>query len=108
MKVIETPLPNSQSQHLLLKNIKQVSAFIFDKDGKICLIQFPNKDYWSLPGGSPENIDNNFKETLIREINEEADLIVRDFERIGYIEGFPEINLRKNFNNLDILPKLIK
>jgi 8-oxo-dGTP pyrophosphatase MutT (NUDIX family) len=65
-----------------LENVIQSYGFIFDKEGKICIVDC-NKGYWSLPGGKPEDEDDTFEETLIREVDEEADLDIKNIKRVG-------------------------
>jgi len=59
-----------------LKKIEQVYGFIFDNGGKILLVNINNK--WGLPGGTPETYDANWKETLKREVLEEADVEIEN------------------------------
>ena len=49
---------------------KMVSAAIIRRDGKILIARKPNKDRWSLPGGTANN-DEGPQDTLLRELNEE-------------------------------------
>ena len=62
--------------HLSESKIKQVYGFLFDGGGKIVLVRPTKKRGWRLPGGGPEKEDRNWKETLIREADEEADVEV--------------------------------
>lgn len=78
-----------------LKNVKQVSAFIFDDKDRVCLIYLINKNYWTLPGGGPEKDDKSFEETLRREVSEEADLIIKDIIPIGYLKNASRKNPKK-------------
>ena len=71
-----------------LKNVTQVYGFVFDGDGKLCIVDC-NKGYWSLPGGGPESYDVNFEDTLIREVDEEADLDIQNIQRVGYFRITP-------------------
>ena len=64
-----------------LENVIQAYGFIFDDDGKLCIVDC-NKGYWCLPGGKPEDCDENFEATLIREVDEEADLDIKNIKRI--------------------------
>lgn len=82
-----------------LKKVKQVSAYVFDKEGRICLVHLGNKGYWTLPGGSPEK-EETYEETLIREIEEEADLSVKDLSPIGYLKNTPRNSPDKYFHQV--------
>ncbi len=75
-----------------LDNVKQSSAFVFDENGKICVVKLRGKDYWSLPGGGPEPEDKSHEETLIREAFEEADLKLKDIQPLGHIIDIPRNN----------------
>ena len=69
-----------------LDNISSVAGFIFD-EGKLCLVDFPKKPNWCLPGGHLEDYDNSFVDCLIREVEEEADLVLKDIMPIGYVKA---------------------
>ena len=64
-----------------LKPVTQVYGICFDDKGKILIINM-GKD-WLLPGGRPEK-GESFEETLKREVNEEADVEIRDINPLGY------------------------
>jgi len=67
------------------KDVKQVSGFIFnDKDEMLIVKCGPNKD-WCLPGGGPEKVDKTWKDTLTRELEEEADVEVENIKPAGYV-----------------------
>ena len=91
------------------KNIRQVSAICVDDDGKILLIKNPNKEHWTLPGGTPEN-NESVEETLIREIGEEASCDIEIISLLGAIKvNFPD-NPNKDegeeFHQLRFLAKI--
>lgn len=65
-----------------LDNVIQSYGFVFNEDGELCIIDC--NGYWCLPGGKPEDCDGTFEDTLIREVDEEADLDIKNIERIGY------------------------
>lgn len=60
------------------------SGFIFDDKGKLCLIKVQDERGWTLPGGSIEPEDNSPEDTLRREVEEEADLELKNIKRLGY------------------------
>ncbi|MDP2947470.1 MAG: GNAT family N-acetyltransferase [Nanoarchaeota archaeon] len=69
--------------------IRGVHGFIFDDNKNICLVKFPGKDHWQVPGGHPESYDKSFDETLVREVDEEVDLELKEIKRVGYIKAVP-------------------
>ena len=71
-----------------LENVVQSYGFIFDDNGHVCVVNCEGKR-WSLPGGHPEDYDDNFEDTLIREVDEEADLDIKNIKRIGYFKVIP-------------------
>ncbi len=71
-----------------LENVIQSYGFIFDENGKLCIVDC-NKGYWCLPGGGPEDCDKSFEDTLIREVNEEADLDIKNIRRVGCFKITP-------------------
>jgi len=64
-----------------IKDVKQCYGICFDKKGKILIIK--NKGKWFLPGGTPEK-GETFEQTLIREIDEEADVEINNIKPLGY------------------------
>lgn len=67
--------------------VKQVYGVAFYKDGRILLRTYnlDGKTYFSLAGGSPEDIDNGMEDTLRREMLEEVNTTLKDkIEYIGY------------------------
>ena len=66
---------------LNMKDVKQCYGICFDKDGKMLIVN--NKEKWFLPGGTPEK-GETFEETLIREIDEEADVEIDNIKPLGY------------------------
>jgi len=71
-----------------LENATQAYGFIFNEDKKVCIVNF-RKDYWTLPGGTPEEYDKTFEDTLKREADEEADLDLKNVTRVGYFKVTP-------------------
>jgi len=66
--------------------ITQVYGFVFNKNHKLLIIKCKDND-WCLPGGTPEIQDKNWKETLIREVDEEANVDIKKIIPIGYIKS---------------------
>jgi len=56
-----------------------IKALILDKDKKFMLIR-EDDGSWEIPGGGMES-GENYKQTLIREINEEMGLIITEIGR---------------------------
>ena len=71
--------------------VGQVYGFLFDEDNKICLVRPTEERGWRLPGGGPEKEDKNWKDTIIREADEEADieLDIDSLIPVGYFKIFP-------------------
>lgn len=67
-----------------LNGIIQVYGFVFDKTGKILIIKIKG-NVWCLPGGTPEKYDSDWKDTLTREVNEEANVEIENIQPVGYI-----------------------
>ena len=92
-----------------LDAVRQAYAFVFDDEGKICVVNVRhNEDGWSLPGGTPEDCDENYEATLIREINEEADLDIKDIKRIGYVIAAPRGEPEKAMSFIRYVAKVDK
>jgi hypothetical protein len=68
-----------------LENVKQVYGFIFDEKENILVIRLPMKEGWGLPGGTPEDSDKSWEETLKREILEEADVGIEEIRPAFYL-----------------------
>lgn len=70
-------------------NIVQVYGVCFTKDGEVMIIRnkLSNNSYtpWYLPGGTPENNETP-EQTLIREVDEEADISITDLKLLGTFE----------------------
>lgn len=63
-------------------------GFVFNDEGKFCVIKLSKKDKWLITGGKPEKTDMTFEDTLIREVDEEADLEIKDIKRVGYVASY--------------------
>ena len=97
---------------LNISMIKQVYGFLFDKNNKIVLVRPTEKRGWRLPGGKPEKEDSSWKDTIIREAEEEADVeLDKDsLVPIGYFKVIPlSKNCEKNVHYaLRVVGKIIK
>ena len=69
--------------------VEQVYGFLFDEKNKICLVRPTEKRGWRLPSGHPDPEDKDWKETAIREADEEADIEIdkNSLKIIGYIKA---------------------
>ena len=83
--------------------INGVAGFIFDDKGRICLIKVQDERGWTLPGGGSEKEDNSPEDTFIRETEEEADLELKDIQRLEYWKSCS----RKNPKRVDYLARFI-
>jgi 8-oxo-dGTP pyrophosphatase MutT (NUDIX family) len=79
------------------EEVRSVRGFIFNNKGNLCLVKFPDKKNWDVPGGHPESYDKSYEDTLIREVNEEADLDLKNIKRLGYLRAVP----RGDFDNVN-------
>ena len=68
-----------------LDDIRQAYGILFDEQGKIIIVRVTPDGRWSLPGGTVEP-GEYYEETLVREIMEEADVLVENITPIGYQE----------------------
>jgi len=82
---------NDETNFSKLNNVIQVYGFLFDKDNKICLVRPTEARGWRLPGGKSEKEDKDWKDTLIREADEEADVEIdkKSITPLGYIKVIP-------------------
>jgi len=79
-----------------LTNITQVYGFIFNEKDEILIVKCGKDKDWSLPGGGPEQEDKTWKDTLIREVDEEADVNIENIAPAGYVKS---TSLDKNFSH---------
>ena len=77
------------------------AAVIVNKEGKILLQSRADRDLWGLPGGCQE-LEESFKDTVIREIKEETNLDVKeeDLELIDIVSGKSR---RNSYSNGDVV-----
>jgi ADP-ribose pyrophosphatase YjhB (NUDIX family) len=74
-----------------LEGTVHVHAFVFNEEGKILLVYFPNKNIWQLPGGKMES-GEDAENCLKREIDEEADIDIKEIKFYGYLKAKARIS----------------
>ncbi|MDO8467841.1 MAG: NUDIX hydrolase [Nanoarchaeota archaeon] len=89
-----------------LKNVKQIYGICFDNLDKICIINVTGN--WTLPGGTPEK-GESFEQTLMREVDEEADIEIKNIKPIGYnkIEQIKN-RVKSTFYQLRYIANIVK
>jgi len=94
VKFVWHPLNNLEG----IEPIHQVYALCFTKDGKVLIIRNPidggKFTPWYLPGGTPEKGETS-EQTLVRELDEEADISVSNIKLLGAQEVFYPNNPNK-------------
>lgn len=74
-----------------LSPIWQVYGVCFTENEEVMVIRnpLPNNNFtpWNLPGGTPENNETP-EQTLIREVDEEADISISNLKLLGAFEVF--------------------
>lgn len=67
------------------KNIRKVRCIALDKDKNVCMVSNDGIRSWMLPGGTVERMENPIL-TLRRELLEEADIEIKNYKLIGFLE----------------------
>ena len=75
-----------------LNPIKGVHGFVFNDKDAVCIVKTKGKEFWSDTGGGCEKFDKTFEDTFIREVDEEADLEIKNLQRLGYIKSITREN----------------
>ncbi|VVB79506.1 NUDIX domain protein [uncultured archaeon] len=88
--------------------IKNVHGFVFDDKGRVCIVRVVKKDHWSDLGGGVEKEDKTFEDTFIREVNEEADLDLKDLKRLALIKVTPRHDKKNIFYALRFVARVKK
>lgn len=82
-----------------LSPIRQVYGICFTKDREVMIIRNPLSDGgftpWYLPGGTPESNESP-EQTLVREVDEEADISISNIKLLGTVEMFFPNNPNKD------------
>lgn len=88
------------------ERIIQAHGFIFDENNNVCLVDCDGKGKYVLPGGKPEPNDKSYEDTLKREVDEEADLEIKEIKPIGHIKVIPRDNKEKIHYSLRYIAKV--
>ena len=77
------------------------AAIIVNSEGKILLQRRSDKNSWGLPGGCQE-LGEDFRDTIIREVKEETNLIIdkKDLELVDIVSGKSR---RNSYPNGDVV-----
>ena len=75
-----------------LDKVIGVQGFIFNSEGKLCVIKLSSRKEWMITGGKPEKYDKSFEDTLVREVDEEADLEITNIKRVGHVISYKKDN----------------
>jgi len=70
-----------------LNDVKQVYGFIFNEKSELLIVKCGSNDEWGLPGGGPEPEDKSWEDTLKREVDEEANIEIKNIIPAGYIKS---------------------
>lgn len=66
-------------------NIRKVRCIALDENKNVCMVSNEGIDNWMLPGGTVEKNENLIL-ALRRELQEEADIEIRNYKLIGFLE----------------------
>lgn len=88
--------------------IRNVHGFVFDDKDRVCIARVGKKDHWSDLGGGIEKEDKTFEDTFIREVNEEADLDLKDLKRLAVIKVTPRHDKKNVFYALRFVARVKK
>ncbi len=77
------------------KLVTQISGVCFTRFGEVLIIS-GRSGKWGIPGGKPEE-GESFEETLRREVEEEANVLIESILPLGFLE----INFPGNPNKLE-------
>jgi 8-oxo-dGTP pyrophosphatase MutT (NUDIX family) len=69
-----------------LPSVNDVHGFVFDDKDRVCIVKWKADKHWGDLGGRIEKSDKTFEDTFIREVDEEADLDIKDLRRMGYLK----------------------
>jgi len=69
-----------------LPSVNDVHGYVFDDKNDLCVVKWKGDKYWGDLGGRVEKGDKSYQDTFIREVEEEADLELKDIKRLGYVK----------------------
>jgi ADP-ribose pyrophosphatase YjhB (NUDIX family) len=90
------------------EKIAHSSGFVFDEKGKMCIVNCKPQQGWCIPGGGIEDYDKTYEDTLIREVDEEADLELEEIKRFGYFKEVSREDKKKIRYSLRFIAKIKK
>jgi 8-oxo-dGTP pyrophosphatase MutT (NUDIX family) len=79
------------------KKLKKVRCIAIDDEKRICMVSYSKTSNWMLPGGTVERKENPIL-TMRRELVEEADIEIKNYKLIGFLE----FHLHNNLTNYDL------
>ena len=66
------------------QNIKKARCIALNENKKVCMVSNDGVSYWMVPGGTVEKNENPIL-ALKRELQEEADIEIKNYKLIGFI-----------------------
>lgn len=67
------------------KNIRKVRCIPLNEDKLVCMVSHDGISHWMIPGGTVERNENPIL-ALKRELSEEADIEIKNYKLIGFLE----------------------
>ena len=100
MKLLKTLNPENASEQEIVnfRTREAVRAVVYDKDGKIAVLNVSKQNYYKLPGGGVEEGENVYN-ALKRECREELGYNIEIYGEVGHI-----IEYRKMFQIKQVSP----
>jgi ADP-ribose pyrophosphatase YjhB (NUDIX family) len=68
------------------QNIKKVRCIALNEDKQVCMVSNDGISYWMVPGGTVERNENPIL-ALKRELEEEADIEIKNYKLIGFMSA---------------------